>query len=52
MKTDMNQNDDSLHQAMQEWRVTTPLPLHFQDQVWQRIMAAENRAKAPASGKA
>jgi len=30
-----------LDKTLQEWRVTTPLPPRFQEQVWQRIERAE-----------
>ena|ERR1043166_689475 len=40
----MKENPTQLERALQEWRVTTPLPPRFQEQVWKRI----ERAKVPA----
>jgi hypothetical protein len=40
MKTD-DINDNALKNALREWRITTPLPLRFQEQVWKRIERAE-----------
>lgn len=37
----MKQNQTQLERALQEWRVTTPLPPRFQEQVWKRIERAE-----------
>jgi hypothetical protein len=37
----MKENQTQLEQALQEWRVTTPLPPRFQEQVWKRIERAE-----------
>ena len=34
-------NNDPIRKALKEWRVTTPLPPHFQEQVWQRIARVE-----------
>ena len=31
-----------MERALQEWRVATPLPPRFQEQVWKRIERAEN----------
>lgn len=38
---DLNPNDGALNKALGEWRVTTPLPPRFRQQVWQRIERAE-----------
>ena len=35
------ENNDTLRNVLKEWRVTTPLPLRFQEQVWQRIARVE-----------
>jgi len=35
------ENNDTLCKALQEWRVSTPLPPRFQEQVWQRIARVE-----------
>lgn len=40
----MKDHQTPLDRALQEWRVTTPLPPRFQEQVWQRI----ERAAAPS----
>ena len=37
----MKNNRTTLEQTLQEWRVTTPLPPRFQEQVWKRIERAE-----------
>jgi hypothetical protein len=37
----MKENQTQLERALQEWRVTTPLPARFQQQVWKRIERAE-----------
>jgi hypothetical protein len=37
----MKDNQAELQRALQEWRVTTPLPPRFQEQVWKRIERAE-----------
>jgi hypothetical protein len=38
----MNMKDNTeLEGALQEWRVTTPLPPRFQDAVWRRIERTE-----------
>ena len=37
----MKDNQTELEQALQEWRVTTPLPPRFQEQVWKRIERLE-----------
>jgi hypothetical protein len=37
----MKKNQTTLEQTLQEWRVTTPLPPRFQEQVWKRIERAE-----------
>jgi hypothetical protein len=35
--TGPSENDESLRKALRAWRVTTPLPPRFQEQVWRRI---------------
>jgi hypothetical protein len=35
--TKMKENEMRLEQVLQEWRVTSPLPPRFREQVWQRI---------------
>src|SRR5436190_430404 len=37
----MKANQTQLERALQEWRVTTPLPPRFQEQVWKRIERAD-----------
>ena len=37
----MKENQTTLERVIQEWRVTTPLPPRFQEQVWKRIEHAE-----------
>ena len=37
----MKKNQTTLEQTLQEWRVTTPLPPRFQEQVWKRIERAD-----------
>ena len=37
----MKENHTQLDRALQEWRVTLPLPPRFQDRVWKRIERAE-----------
>lgn len=39
--------DPALDKALQQWRVVAPLPPRFQEQVWQRIAAAEQPASVP-----
>lgn len=34
-------NNDPVHKALKEWRVTSPLPPRFQEQVWRRIARVE-----------
>ena len=37
----MKSNDADLSRQLQEWRVTSPLPPRFREQVWKRIERAE-----------
>ena len=37
----MKESQIALERALQEWRVTTPLPPRFQEQIWKRIERAE-----------
>ena len=37
----MKSNDEPLNRILQQWRVTTPLPPRFGEQVWKRIERAE-----------
>jgi hypothetical protein len=37
----MKDNQAELRRALQDWRVTTPVPSRFQEQVWNRIERAE-----------
>jgi hypothetical protein len=37
----MKNNDTELKSLLQEWRVTSPLPPRFGEQVWKRIERAE-----------
>jgi hypothetical protein len=42
MNQDMNnQNDEPLRSVLREWRVESPLPPRFQEQVWNRIEREE-----------
>lgn len=36
-----NENDPALSSVLREWKLSGPLPPHFQAQVWQRIERAE-----------
>lgn len=37
----MKENQTTLEQRLQAWRVTTPLPPRFREQVWKRIEEAD-----------
>lgn len=37
------ENDEPLRQVLHQWKVQTPLPPRFQEQVWRRISRAEAR---------
>ncbi len=39
------ENDEQLRTLLREWKVDAPLPLRFQEQVWQRIERADARPK-------
>ena len=39
-----SENPEPVRKLLQEWKVTTPLPPRFQEQVWQRIERAETQA--------
>ena len=39
-----SENPEPVRKVLQEWKVTTPLPPRFQEQVWQRIERAETQA--------
>lgn len=42
MKTNLSPaGDEPLRATLREWKVSTPLPPRFQEQVWQRIARAE-----------
>jgi len=41
------EKNEALSNALRDWKVTTPLPPRFQEQVWQRIARAEATAPAP-----
>ena len=36
-----SENPEPVRKVLREWKVTTPLPPRFQEQVWQRIERAE-----------
>ena len=36
-----HEHDTALDFALHQWKLDAPLPLHFQDRVWQRITRAE-----------
>ena len=38
------ENPQPFRKVLREWKVTTPLPPHFQEQVWQRIERARRHA--------
>lgn len=38
--------DEPLRTTLREWKVTTPLPPRFQEQVWQRIARADTPVSA------
>jgi hypothetical protein len=44
-----DQNDESLRQVLQEWRVETSLPPRFQEGVWRRIELNETRSSGWSS---
>src|SRR5829696_4101855 len=37
----MKEDQTQLDRALQEWKMTAPLPARFQEQVWKRIERAE-----------
>lgn len=39
------EKSDEFDRVLQQWRVSTPLPPRFQEQVWRKIEAAETRAR-------
>jgi hypothetical protein len=39
------EQNEPLSKAMQGWKVATPLPPHFQEEIWQRIARAEAKDK-------
>jgi hypothetical protein len=39
-------HDEALRAKLRDWRITAPLPLRFQDEVWRRIARADQRGKA------
>ena len=41
--------DEGLKDTLHAWRVETPLPPRFQENVWRRVEAAEHRPQAPSS---
>ncbi len=41
-----SENDAPLRAMLREWRVTTPLPPRFQEQVWRRIEKADTRTES------
>jgi hypothetical protein len=44
MNDNRHEDGGQLSQALKTWKLTTPLPLHFQEQVWRRIARAEKVA--------
>jgi len=42
-----NENDLALRGTLQEWKLTTPLPPRFQEQVWKRIEHDEATTVSP-----
>jgi len=45
MNDNRHEDDERISKALKTWEVATPLPSHFQEQVWQRIARAEKLAK-------
>jgi hypothetical protein len=45
---DPNTDPDVLRQTLRKWKVTTPLPPGFQEEVWRRIASTQKPA-APSS---
>ncbi len=41
--------DEELNDTLHAWRVETPLPPRFQENVWRRIEIAEHRRQRPSS---
>lgn len=41
--TEPGNQDEPLRKVLKEWRSEAPLPLRFQEQVWQRIECAQAR---------
>ena len=48
MKIDPEKNPEALDKCLREWRVSTPLPARFQEQVWRRIENEEPGTQASA----
>jgi hypothetical protein len=44
MNTDSERPDDFVRQRLQEWRIESPVPPRFQEQVWRRIEQQESVA--------
>jgi hypothetical protein len=44
-KIEPGEKNEPISQAMQGWKVTTPLPPRFQEHVWQQIARAETKPK-------
>jgi hypothetical protein len=42
---DSNESNESLRKTLKEWKVTTPLPSRFQEQVWQRIAQPDAKSR-------
>ena len=47
-KNPLDDDDAALRGLLKEWKVETPLPPHFQEQVWRRIEREEARPAAAA----
>jgi hypothetical protein len=45
---DPMQSDEALRQVLREWKVESPLPPRFQEQVWRRIERTEAQDRVPA----
>jgi hypothetical protein len=41
-------SDQALRQVLHEWKVASPLPPRFQEQVWRRIERADSQVQVPA----
>jgi len=45
--TEPGEKNEALSKVLRDWKVVTPLPPRFQEQVWQRIARAEASVRPP-----